>query len=172
MKPKIYFELCSLQAIGLDRTIGLENGTIFPVLRVPTPTGPDPVKIYWMRPCSKTDLYFFGGQRRLFRFEKQLLVLKIYLTLFLAGASEVTFRFFLSHRQTSGAIKLKISDFVATFIAHILAKNILGHVRSGHQNRSRGPTSRVLLLKFEVEQKPMRSSDHFQTSEFCKCTST
>ena len=72
------------------------------------------------------------------------------LTLFLAGASEALPLGFPSHRQTPGAIKLKLSYFVGTFIAHILSKNISGHVRPGHQNRSRDPTSRVLLLKFEV----------------------
>ena len=36
-------------------------------------------------------------------------------------ASAAPFRFFLSHRQTPGAIKLKLSDLVSTFIVHILA---------------------------------------------------
>ena len=78
-------------------------------------------------------------------------------------ASAAPFRFFLSHRQTPGATKLKLSDFVGTFIVHILAKNISGNVSSGHQNRSRDPTSRVLLLKFEVVLKPNCFSDQFQT---------
>ena len=79
-------------------------------------------------------------------------------------ASEDPFRFFLSHRQMPGAIKLKLSDFVGTFIVHILAKNISGNVSSGHQNRSRDPTSRVLLLKFEDVLKPNCFSDQFQTN--------
>ena len=57
---------------------------------------------------------------------------------------------------------LKLSDFVGTFIVHIVAKHISGNVSSGHQNRSRDPTSRVVLLKFEV-RKPNRFSDQFQT---------
>ena len=78
-------------------------------------------------------------------------------------ASAAPFRFFLSHRQTLGAIKLKLSDIVGTFIIYILAKNISGNVSSGHQNRSRDQTSRVLLLKFEVVLKPNHFSDQFQT---------
>ena len=78
-------------------------------------------------------------------------------------ASAAPLRFFLSHRQTLGATKLKLSDFVGTFIVHILAKNILGNASSGHQNRSRDQTSRVLLLKFEVVLKPNCFSDQFQT---------
>ena len=78
-------------------------------------------------------------------------------------ASVAPFRFFLSHRHTPGAIKLKLSDFVGTFIVHILAKNISGNVSSGHQNRSRDPTSRVLLLMFEVVLEPNCFSDQFQT---------
>ena len=38
-----------------------------------------------------------------------------------------------------------------------------GEVRSSHQNRSRDPTSSVLLLKFEVVQKPKYSSEQFQS---------
>ena len=43
-------------------------------------------------------------------------------------ASAAPFRFFLSHRQTPGAIMLKLSDFVGsgTFIVHILAKKYFG----------------------------------------------
>ena len=41
-------------------------------------------------------------------------------------ASAAPFRFFLSHRQTLGATKLKLSDFVGTFIIHILAKKYFG----------------------------------------------
>ena len=82
------------------------------------------------------------------------------------GRGEVSaapFRFFLSHRQTPGAIKLKLADLVGTFIVHILAKKKSGKVSSGHQNRLRDPTSRVLILKFEVVLKPNCFSDQFQT---------
>ena len=41
-------------------------------------------------------------------------------------ASAAPFRFFLSHRQTPGAIKLKLSDLVGTFIVHIVAKKYFG----------------------------------------------
>ena len=37
-------------------------------------------------------------------------------------ASVAPFRFLLSRRQTPGAIKLKLSDLVGTFIVHILSK--------------------------------------------------
>ena len=36
-KPKILCELCSLQAIDLDQTIGLENVIVFPLLPFPLP---------------------------------------------------------------------------------------------------------------------------------------
>ena len=49
-------------------------------------------------------------------------------------------------------------------------KNISGNVSSGHQNRSRDQTSRVLLLKFEVVLKPNRFLINFKLSEFYKCT--
>ena len=68
-------------------------------------------------------------------------------------------RFSWSRRQTPGASELKLYEFVGTFLAHIFAeKYITGQVRPGNQNRSRDPTSRVLLLKFEVVQKPEFSS--------------
>ena len=87
------------------------------------------------------------------------------LSLFLAGRRlQQPPSDFLSHRQTpAGAVKLRLSDYVGTFIVHILVKNISGNVSSGHQNRSRDPTSRVLLLKFEVVLKPNCYFDRFQT---------
>ena len=51
------------------------------------------------------------------------------------GLQRPPVRFFPSHRQTPGAIELKLSDFVGTFIAHILRKKIL-RVRSGHVTRT------------------------------------
>ena len=41
-------------------------------------------------------------------------------------ASAAPLRFFLPHRQTLGAIKLNLSNFVGTFIVHILAKKYFG----------------------------------------------
>ena len=62
-----------------------------------------------------------------------------------------------------------------TLSAHSLCtfwqKNISGNVSSGHQKRSRDPTSRVLLFKFEVVLKPnCFFSISFKLSKFCKCT--
>ena len=48
------------------------------------------------------------------------------------GLRRPTLRSFLSYRQTAGASELKLSDFVGTFIAHMLAKNIF-RVRSPEQ---------------------------------------
>ena len=59
------------------------------------------------------------------------------------GLQKSPFRFFLSHRQTPGAIKLKLSDFVSTFIAHILANKKILRVMSGQVARTDHVTAAV-----------------------------
>ena len=72
-----FYVNCVPQAIGLDQTTGLENGTVFfPALPVPTPICPYPVKISQMRTCSKTDHYFPLVAKGDFRFEKNRFSLK------------------------------------------------------------------------------------------------
>ena len=75
------------------------------------------------------------------------------------GLRNPTLMSFLSHRQTAGASELKLSDFVGTFIAHLLAKNVPGQVRSSQVTRTDYVTRPS--LKFEVV--PKRSSNQFQT---------
>ena len=72
----------------------------------------------------------------------------------------------LSHLQTRVINEVKLFDFVGIFIAHILAKKkyFPGQVSSGYQNRSRDPSSRVMLLKFEVMRKPEFSSKQLRLS--------
>ena len=87
------------------------------------------------------------------------------LTLLLAGGFRSPLQSFPISSPNAGGIELKLSDFVGTFIAHILPK-MSGQVRSRHQNRSRDPTSRVLSLKFESQSILPNT---FKLSEFCKC---
>ena len=73
---------------------------------------------------------------------------------------------FLFHCQMSGAIELKLSDFVAIFISHILANNCLPgqEVRSGHRNRSHSLNLTCSVVEVWSRAKPKNYSEqNFQS---------